>query len=123
MEVNEKPSKQKSILLEMMRPILEELWNKMEFSHAYLYSKDVSQNKGMLHVHIVYNALYVDGELSSISAGYFGVEVDNLTNFTGWIQNTIHYEVAGKYLHDTWLCEAPLYSRASIHFLEVAMQK
>ena len=60
-----------------------------------------------------------------VSAGYFEVEVDNIniTKSTGWIQNPIYCEVAGNYLRDTWLHEAPLHSRVAIQVLEMAMQK
>ena len=52
MELNDKPSKQRFMCLDHITHIMSDLCGKMEFVHAYIYSKDVTVGTWLIHVHI-----------------------------------------------------------------------
>jgi len=92
------------------------------FSHVYLHSKNASNSTGVVHIHIVYNAIEEDGAIKAIRAGFF--EQTITLPFDGdCIPNPVLTSECAKYLANEYLKKAALWSCCSVNLLSIALER
>jgi len=105
MAVNEDPSKQKFLGIDMAFSTLMQLKSKIKFSLAHLHSKGEDKKCGVIHLHIIYDTLTENGNVCPVKAGCFEVKVD--LPCSNSIKNPMYFKSAANYLHNQCLKKHP----------------